>query len=74
MRDFGCFDSIYDFGCGLGFYMNIIQQRLGCKDTKMHGYDISETACKKAKQNFPSYSFETLDLMLDNAVFERERE
>src|SRR6266568_1009242 len=35
---------------------------LGSRECRAYGYDISETACAKARSLFPDYSFSRLDL------------
>jgi SAM-dependent methyltransferase len=63
-RDIGLFDEIHDLGCGLGYYLNLMKNRLGVKECRGFGYDISETACVSAKNNFPECSFQSIDLTL----------
>lgn len=59
LKDLGQFDEIHDLGCGLGYYLAILHSMLGGRAV---GYDISETACEKARALFPSFEFHTLDL------------
>jgi len=66
-NDIGSFDEIHDFGCGTGHYLGLMAKHLGSMNGNFFGYDISNTACKIAKKNFPSYHFSKLDLTL-NAV------
>jgi SAM-dependent methyltransferase len=68
LKDLGQFDEIHDLGCGLGYYLSLIRDSLGSKDCQAFGYDISPTACEKARTLFPAFSFNTLDL---TAVAER---
>jgi len=62
LSDIGPFDEIHDLGCGLGHYLGFIGERVGAGNCQCFGYDISETACRKAKQQFPNFQFMTLDL------------
>jgi trans-aconitate methyltransferase len=64
LSDIGPFDEIHDFGCGLGNYLGLIRERLGATVCQCFGYDISVTACIKAKQQFPDFQFVQLDLTL----------
>ena len=59
------FERIVDYGCGLGYYLNIISSRLRI-DSKCYGFDISKTAVAKARQLFPQYDFLQADLTLSN--------
>lgn len=60
------YEEIHDFGCGLGYYLNILDNIINTKSTKCYGYDISQTACNKAKEIFPNYYFKQLNLMETN--------
>ena len=62
LRDIGPFDEIHDLGCGLGHYLSLMGERVGTGNCQCFGYDISETACIKAKQKFPYFQFMKLDL------------
>jgi SAM-dependent methyltransferase len=62
LSDIGPFDEIHDLGCGLGYYLSLIGERVGTGNCQCFGYDISETACIKAKQKFPDFQFMKLDL------------
>lgn len=53
LRDVGSYDEIHDLGCGLGHYLAIMRSRIGSESCRCVGYDISETACAKAKQVWP---------------------
>lgn len=64
LRDLEPFDEIHDLGCGLGYYLALMRKSLGSKNCRSFGYDISATACDKARTLFPSFSFRTLDLTL----------
>jgi SAM-dependent methyltransferase len=62
LRDVGPFNEIHDLGCGLGYYLDLMKEHLGSSECKGFGYDISETAVAKARNNFPQFSFQTIDL------------
>lgn len=58
------FDEIHDFGCGLGHYLALMRGHLGAGTCRGYGYDISATACVKAKSTFPEFDFQPYDLTL----------
>lgn len=60
------YDEIHDFGCGLGYYLDILKNKVGKESTICCGYDVSSTACQKAKSIFNEYLFYQLDLMSEN--------
>ena len=62
IRDHGKYNEIHDLGCGTGHYLNLIAGDFLVQGGKSFGYDISETACNKAKKNFPSSAFSVMDL------------
>lgn len=62
LNDIGPFEEIHDLGCGLGFYLGLLRERIGSGICQCFGYDISETACAKARQQFPDFHFAQLDL------------
>jgi SAM-dependent methyltransferase len=62
LKDLGPFDEIHDLGCGLGNYLALMVERLGSKNVRGFGYDISRTACEKASREFPIFQFLPLDL------------
>jgi SAM-dependent methyltransferase len=62
LKDVGPFDEIHDLGCGLGHYLALMKDHLGAKSSRCIGYDISETACVRAKQSLPEFDFIQLDL------------
>ena len=64
LQDIGPFGEIHDLGCGLGHYLELMRERIGAANCKCFGYDISATACAKAKQQFPEFEFAQLDLTL----------
>lgn len=68
LKDLGPYDEVHDLGCGLGYYLVMMRERLGTKDSRAFGYDISSTACEKARTLFPEARFAPLDLMLPTAV------
>jgi SAM-dependent methyltransferase len=57
------FARIHDFGCGLGYYLDLLGRALGTRDCRFSGSDISPTACAKAKELFPHATFGVQDLM-----------
>ena len=63
LKDIGPFDEIHDFGCGLGYYLDILKSRIGSVGCRTFGYDVSYTACKKAGCLFPAAEFAVIDLM-----------
>lgn len=68
LADVGKFTEVHDFGCGTGHYLSLMAKYVGMPNGRFFGYDISKTACAQAKQNFPLFSFEPLDLTLNSAV------
>ncbi|MBI1829553.1 MAG: methyltransferase domain-containing protein [Thaumarchaeota archaeon] len=48
--------SVVEFGCGLGYFTNLIKQNI--PSIKIKGIDISKEAIKKAKKNWPKLDFE----------------
>jgi len=62
LSDAGLFDEIHDLGCGLGNYLELMRVHVGTDEVKCYGYDISETATIKAKQQYPNFHLEVLDL------------
>jgi SAM-dependent methyltransferase len=62
IRDTEQLDQIHDLGCGTGHYLNLISDVYLAPAGESFGYDISETACKKAALNFPRSKFSVLDL------------
>lgn len=65
IRDFAPFAEIHDLGCGLGYYLSLLRRHLGAKECRAYGYDISPTACAKARGLFPDFEFRILDLAAD---------
>lgn len=74
LKEYSPFDNITDFGCGLGYFLNLLKRNLGTQQCKVVGYDISKTCCEKAKQKFPDFEFKGLDLMTDNKKVYNPRE
>lgn len=72
LKDIGSFDEIHDLGCGLGHYLQLMREGVGAANCKGFGYDISATACEKAKQQFPEFEFSQLDLTSVPAPITRE--
>lgn len=62
LQDLAPFDEIHDLGCGLGYYLALLRQNAGSTACRAFGYDISPTACEKARALFPDFRFTTLDL------------
>jgi hypothetical protein len=62
IRDIGYLSEIHDLGCGTGHYLNLIAQEFSVPESRRYGYDIAETACKKAAEGFPGCTFSVLDL------------
>ena len=62
LKDLGPYDEIHDLGCGLGYYLALMHDRLGSKNCLAFGYDISTTACSKARTRFPAFKFGRLDI------------
>lgn len=58
----GPFSDIHDLGCGLGHYLAIMRDMAGSDACRCFGYDISETACEKAKKTWPRFTFAQFDL------------
>lgn len=66
LRDLAPFDELHDFGCGLGYYLELLREALA-PAARCVGYDVSATACGKAKQLFPASEFRQLDLTATDA-------
>ncbi len=62
LKRYALFSTIRDYGCGLGYFLDILVRRLGNADLHGCGYDVSLTACEAAKALFPNHTFEKLDL------------
>jgi SAM-dependent methyltransferase len=65
LRDLAPFAEIHDLGCGLGFYLALMRERLGGEQCAAFGYDVSKTACSRAREKFPEFTFRALDLTLE---------
>jgi len=63
IQEYGPFDVICDFGCGLGYFLNVVAEHCGGTECVLYGYDISQTACIKGRSIFPDISFHCFDLM-----------
>ena len=63
------FDSIFDLGCGLGYFLDLIYRRCGSNPCDLNGYDISQTACNRGKEIFPQINFHKINLMEDSGSF-----
>lgn len=62
LRDFGRWLEIHDLGCGTGHYLGIMARDFLADTGKAFGYDVSKTACEKAKELFGEFEFCELDL------------
>jgi SAM-dependent methyltransferase len=62
LKGYGPFGYICDYGCGLGYFLDILGRNLGAVNPFLVGYDISPTCCQKAKNIFPGVSFNVRDL------------
>lgn len=51
---------IVDYGCGTGHYLDILLRNLNANEGI--GFDVSNTATKKAKKTFPKLNFRTANL------------
>jgi SAM-dependent methyltransferase len=58
----GPFHSVFDVGCGLGYFAALLNKELQPKECI--GFDISPTAVTKAGVAFPKITFKTLDIQL----------
>ena len=63
LSDYGPFDFICDFGCGLGYFLDILKREVGRRECEALGCDLSKECCKKARHIFPGIKFLRLDLM-----------
>jgi SAM-dependent methyltransferase len=68
LSDLGRFDELHDLGCGLGYYLALLRKAVGSQDCRSFGYDVSATACEKARALFPAFRFGTLDLTLPPGI------
>jgi SAM-dependent methyltransferase len=62
------FDEICDIGCGLGYFLDALKI-LGTDDCKLTGFDISQTATKRAKEIFPDFIFKVIDVTESHKTF-----
>jgi SAM-dependent methyltransferase len=67
LREYGPFTRIHDFGCGLGYFLDLLGAAVGMPDCLLTGSDVSPTACAKASQLFPRAKFNVQDLMTPSA-------
>jgi SAM-dependent methyltransferase len=63
LREYGPFTRIHDFGCGLGYFLELLGAAVGTRDCTLTGSDISPTACARASKLFPRAKFNVQDLM-----------
>jgi SAM-dependent methyltransferase len=68
LRDLRPFSELHDFGCGLGYYLSILQDAVAPQASRCVGYDIAASACEKARELFPRWEFRQLDLTQAGAV------
>lgn len=71
LKEYSPFDYICDFGCGLGYFLDILKRNVGAQGCTLVGSDISPTCLKKAKEIFPNIEFYELDLMKDNKQMDK---
>jgi len=62
LEEYSPFSSIHDFGCGLGYFLDVLGRKFNASECKLLGYDISASCCKKAKVLFPRINFIEMDL------------
>ncbi len=62
------FDEICDIGCGLGYFLDALKM-LGTDDCKLTGFDVSQTAIKRAKEIFPDFNFKVIDVTESHKTF-----
>jgi len=72
LKSYGPFDYICDFGCGLGYYLNLINTGVGGKGCQLTGYDISQTCCVKGRKIFTDIKFSAFDLSSQDKELVRE--
>jgi SAM-dependent methyltransferase len=63
LREYGPFTRIHDFGCGLGYFLDLLGAAVGTPDCLLTGSDVSPTACAQASELFPGAKFSVQDLM-----------
>lgn len=63
LKEFAYFDTIVDFGCGLGYFLKTIKEHVGTPSCHPIGYDVSKTCCEQAKKLFPDCTFHEFNLM-----------
>ena len=68
LREYGPFPSICDLGCGLGYFLNVMQKEIGAAGGTAVGCDVSATACAKARSVFPGLYFLERDLMSNSFI------
>ena len=62
------FDEICEIGCGLGYFLDALKI-LGTDGCKLTGFDVSQTAIKKAKEVFPDFNFKVIDVTESHKTF-----
>lgn len=68
LRDLAPFSEVHDFGCGLGYYLSILQADVAAPEARCVGYDVAASACEQAQALFPHNIFRQLDLTQARAV------
>jgi SAM-dependent methyltransferase len=63
LREYGPFTRIHDFGCGLGYFLDLLGAAVGTPDCVLTGSDILPTAGAKASKLFPRAKFIVQNLM-----------
>ena len=63
LRAYAPFARIHDFGCGLGYFLDLLRAGVGAPDCILSGSDVSQAACAKAGALFPGAKFTVQDLM-----------
>lgn len=66
LREYAPFDYICDFGCGLGYFLDILRMNFAAPQSRKVGLDVSATGCKMAHRLFPYMEFYVYDLMKRN--------
>ena len=62
------FSEICEIGCGSGYFLNALR-KLGTDGCKLTGFDVSQTAIKKAKGIFPDFNFKVIDIAESHKSF-----
>jgi SAM-dependent methyltransferase len=65
IKEHAPFDYILDLGCGLGYFLNILNKNVASNNCDMVGIDISSESCRRARQVFDKFRFYSYNLMRD---------